>query len=150
MPTDRSQAVKVEGLKDFQRELRSIDTKLPRELTKANKNAAELVASRARHKAASQGGVASKTAPSIKAAAEQRRSKVNIGGLAFPFALGAEFGSKQYLQFKHWRGNRHDEGMEPGSGVGWFLYPTIRETRDEYIEIYTRSINEVMRKAFPA
>ena len=149
MPTDRSGAIQVLGLRDFQRELRAVDTKLPRTLAVANKTAAEYVAERARRRAHSPGGVAAKSAPSIRAAGEQRRSKILIGGKTWPYALGAEFGAKVYPQFKPWRGNQHDPGMEPGSGVGYFLYPTIRETRDEYLEIYARAIDQVMRDAFP-
>lgn len=142
MPTDRSQAVRVEGLADFQRELRQLDSKLPRELTAANKKAAELVAEKARGKATSLGGVAAKTAPSIKAAAEQRRSKINIGGARAPWALGAEFGGQgrpTTMQFQPHRGRQ-----------GYFLYPTIRDTRDEFMDVYERAIDQLMRAAFPS
>ena len=136
--------VRVEGLADLQRELRKLDSKLPRELRQANLKAAELVATAARSKASSLGGVAAKTAPSIKAAAEQRRSKVTIGGPKYPFAMGAEFGGQgrpTTMQFKPWSGR--------DSGAGYFLYPAIRGTRDEFIEVYERAIDQLMRAAFP-
>lgn len=142
--------VRVEGLRDLQRELRAVDTKLPRSLAIANKTAAEYVADRARQRARSQGGVAAKSAPSIRAAGEQRRSKVLLGGPSWPYALGAEFGAKYHPQFKPWRGNQHSEGMQPGSGVGYFLYPTIRDTRDDFMDVYERAIDQVMRSAFPS
>lgn len=142
MPTDRSQAVRVEGLADFQRELRAVDTKLPRQLSQANKAAAEMVAGRARSRAQSLGSVAAKSAPSIKAAAEQRRSKITLGGPREPWALGAEFGGQ---------GRPTTQQFDPHRGrQGYFLYPTIRDTREEFIDVYARAIDQVMRAAFPS
>lgn len=141
MPVDRSQAVRVEGLADFQKELRALDRTLPRELGQANKRAAEMVAERARQRAQSLGSVAAKSAPSIKAAAEQRRSKINLGSTREPWALGAEFGGQ---------GRPTTQQFEPHRGrEGYFLYPTIRDTRDEYLEIYGRILEQLMRAAFP-
>lgn len=142
MPTDKSRAIRVEGLADFQRELKALDSKLPRELAKANKDAAELVASHARSRASGLGSVAAKAAPSIKAAAEQRRSKVTLGGPQYPYALGAEFGGQgrpTTMQFQPHRGRE-----------GYFLYPTIRDDRDEFMDAYERAIDQVMRAAFPS
>lgn len=142
MPTDRSQAVRVEGLADFQRELRRLDSKLPRELTAANRAAAEMVAERARSRARGLGSVAAKSAPSIKAAAEQRRSKINLGDNRHPFALGAEFGGRRRpttQQFEPWTGK-----------TGRFFYPTIRDTEDEFMAVYERAIDQLARAAFPS
>lgn len=133
--------VRVAGLADFQRELRKVNADLPKELRKANIEAAEVVASDARRRAEARGGVSRKSAPSIKAQGEQRRSKVSIGGARFPFALGAEFGSIQYAQFDPWTGN--------GSDAGYFLYPAIRETREEFMDVYEQVIDRLSRRAFP-
>lgn len=141
MPVDRSQAVQVKGLADFQRELKALDSRLPRELTAANKAAAEFIAGRARSRASGLGGVAAKTAPSIRAAAEQRRSKINLGGDNAPWALGAEFGG---------RGRPTTQQFQPHRGrEGYFLYPTIRDTEAEFMDVYERCIDQVMRAAFP-
>lgn len=141
MPTIRSGAVRVEGLADFQRELRALDSKLPRQLGQANKAAAEMVAVKARARAMSLGGVAAKAAPSIKAAAEQRRSKINLGGARAPYALGAEFGG---------RGRPTTQQFQPHRGQsGYFLWPTVRDTREEFIEVYAKAIDQLMKSAFP-
>jgi len=142
-----TEIVQVRGLRDFQRELRRANTDLPRELRTASLAAAEVVAKAARSKALALGGVAAKTAPSIKAGGEQRRSKVSIGGPAFPWALGAEFGAKRYPQFEPWRGNQHQPDLD--NGVGYFLYPSIRDTREEFIDVYAGGIDRLMRAAFP-
>lgn len=133
--------IRVEGLAELQRELRKIDSKLPRELRVANKDAAEVVARAARARAVAQGSTAAKTAPSIKAAAEQRRSKVTLGGARYPFAWGAEFGGQgrpTTMQFRPHRGRD-----------GYFLYPAIRSTRAEFMDVYERALDQLMRAAFP-
>lgn len=139
MPTDRSEAIQVRGLADFQRELKRID--LAKDLRLANLGAAELVAGRARGRASGLGGVAAKTAPSIKAAAEQRRAKVVLGGSQFPFAMGAEFGGQ---------GRPTTQQFKPHLGrTGYALYPTVRDSRDEFVDVYERALDQLMRRAFP-
>lgn len=118
-----------------------MDADLPKELRKANIEAAEVVATDARRRAEARGGVSRKSAPSIRAQGEQRRSKITIGGNQFPFALGAEFGSIEYKQFDPFTGN--------GSDAGYFFYPAIRETREEFMDVYEDVLDRLARRAFP-
>lgn len=141
MTSRATDIVRVEGLADFQRELRKLNADLPKELRKANIEAAEVVAKDARQRAEGRGGVAAKSAPSIKAQGEQRRSKITIGGPKFPFALGAEFGAVEYPQFDPWTGS--------GSDAGYFFYPAIRDTREEFMDVYEDALDRLARRAFP-
>lgn len=139
MATDRSESVTIQGLKEFLAALKAVD--LNKDLAQANKKAAEMVAAKARGKAESLGSVLAKAAPSIKAAAQQRQAAINLGGSQYPFALGAEFGGGRRpttRQFKPWLGH-----------TGYALYPTIRETREQFIDVYADAIDELMRRAFP-
>lgn len=143
----QAEAVRVEGLADFIRELKALGNGLPRELGRANKEAATLVADAAESRARALGGVAAKSAPSIRAAAMQRNAAVNLGSASAPWALGAEFGALRWHQFQSWRGNQ----WNPDSGgVGYFLHPAVRETRDEFLDVYGRILDELARKAFPS
>lgn len=135
------ESIRVEGLRDFQRELRQMHKEWPRELRKAAKKAADLVAEKTRSSFASRDGVAPKVAPSVKALAQQRSASVRIGGEKYPYAMGAEFGSIEYKQFEPWRG--------AGTDAGYSLFPTIRETRDEVSETFGDAIDDVARRAFP-
>ena len=142
-PPGGHEAIRVEGLAQFQRELRRVSNDFPRELRLANLEAAEVVAKAARAKAQALGGVARKSAPSIKATAEQRRAKVSFGGPKFPFALGAEFGGgsrPSTRQFKAWRGN--------DSGAGYFVFPEIRRTKDAFLEVYEKGLFDLIERAF--
>ena len=61
---------------------------------------------------------------------------VKIGGARFPFALGAEFGSKRFRQFEPWRG--------AGATAGYFMWPAIREEIPKLIAAY----GDAIEKAF--
>lgn len=139
MPSDKSESIQVAGLKDFIAALRAVD--LQRDLGKTNKEAAEMVASKARDKAESLGGVLAKAAPSLKALGQQRQAAISLGGSAYPFALGAEFGGGRRAttrQFKPWLGH-----------TGYALYPTIRATREQFVQVYADAIQKLMSRAFP-
>lgn len=137
----RTQPIKVEGLAELQRELRRIGPESARELRLANKAAAEIVAGEARSRALVVGGVAAKSAPSIRPLGQGRAAAVKLGGARYPFALGAEFGSIQYRQFAPWTGSN--------SGSGYFLYPAIRAKQDDVVDVYDDMLRALTKRAFP-
>lgn len=153
--TTAENSTKVIGLSDLQRELRKLDKKLPSELKKVNLELAQKFARRAQGKARGLGSVAAKSAPAIKASAEQRFAIVRLlAGKQHPFAFGAEFGGGKHgkgnptpqggytSQFKPWRGD--------GGNAGYFLYPTIRNRnnrRDD--DDYLNAIEQLAKSAFP-
>lgn len=137
--------IRVEGLREFQAELRKLDQKLPRELRVAGNEAADIVVRDAQSRARGRGGVAAKTAPSIKASSQQRGARVSLGGARFPFAMGAEFGGRgrpTTQQFAPWSGS--------DSGAGYFFFPAIRGSRDEFMDVYETALDRLMRAAFPS
>lgn len=132
-------AIEVHGLAQLNRALRELDSDLPKELRSTNKKVAEKVASGARGRAQSLGGVAAHVAPSLRATAGVRSAGVAGGGAAYPMFGGAEFGSYRYPQFKPWRGN--------GSDAGYFLYPEIRDEAPNIEDEYREALNDLIRKA---
>ncbi len=146
-------AIQVDGLKDFQKDLRAANRDFPKQLRVAGKDAAEIVAGRTRSSYARRGGVAPKVARSVKAMGEQRGASVKIGGKRFPFALGAEFGGGKYrkgrpsprggytTQFPPWRGN--------GLGAGYSLMPTIRASQEEIVDQYADALDAIAKRCFP-
>ncbi len=153
-----SAAVQILGLRELQRALRRAEGRTASELRRVNKAAAELTARRARERASSLGGVAAKAAPSVRAAAEQRFAKVAIGGARHPYALGANFGAyhdrprvdrrgrslQGWNQFPAWTGNQHVGGSRDR-----FLYWAIGRTRDEFMDLYGRLLDQLSRGPFP-
>lgn len=144
--TGREDAVRVIGLAEFIRDIRALSGDLS-DLRRVHLDAAQLVANDAERRARALGGVAAKTAPTIRAAAEQRHAKVALGGARAPFGLGAEFGAKRFAQFKDWRGNQWQPDVN--NGVGYFLHPAVRATRERFVEIYADALHQLSRRAFP-
>lgn len=89
-------SIKVQGLRDLQRELRKLDDDgLIDQLKDANEEVAQLVVDRAKARARSLGGMEAKAAETLTARRGQRRAEVSLGGAKAPFAAGAEFGAYQ-------------------------------------------------------
>ena len=134
--------INIEGLEELSRALKELDSDLPKELRKANKEVATFVASDARSAASGLGGVAAKAAPSVKPSAGATYAGVALGGGAYPFAAGAEFGGQgrpTTMQFQPWRGS--------GPGAGYFLYPTITRNSDRIEDEYGTALDDLIRKA---
>ncbi|MGR6999942.1 hypothetical protein ACU686_20670 [Yinghuangia aomiensis] len=70
---------------------------------KTNYQLALMMVRRARQKAGYTGGVAVKAAKSLRAARAADYAALRYGGPRYPYALGAEFGSRRYKQFKPYR-----------------------------------------------
>lgn len=142
MAAIKTGSIRVDGLRELSRALKSMDKDLGKDLQKANKSAASLVADHARAAAYSLGGVAAHVAPSLKASAGRMSASVSGGGATYPMFGGAEFGSIRYRQFETWRGSSSD--------AGYFLYPTIRRDVDQIVELYAEALDNLLGKAFPS
>mgnify|MGYP000483430577 CR=1 FL=1 len=132
--------VRVDGLREFRADLKALEDRLPRELTKVNKRAAEFLAQRARARGQSLGSVAAKAAETLRASGSQLGGYV-IGGDGAPYFFGAEFGAFAYPQFKPWRGS--------GGDAGYFVYPEIRASEEEVVDMYGDLLDDLAARAFP-
>ncbi len=122
-------AVRIEGLKELQFALRQAEARLPRELSKVNKEAARVVAVEAQKRAPK---VTSRLAKSIRPLGQQRRGIVAMGSAKVPYASVQEFG---------WP-NRNIVAQP-------FLYPAIADKTPEVEELYLGLIDDLTARAFP-
>lgn len=148
-------AVEVEGLKPFVKELKALgDADLSAEFKDANVAVADLIVERARARAAGEGRQAKAAAKTLRAVKSKVRAEVVMGGTKAPWVFGAEFGAQQdkprartsgtyrgFNQFKPWRGS--------GENAGYFLYPAIRASTDDVVDLYGERLDELVSKAFP-
>lgn len=137
--------VQVLGLKELIVGLKAADAAWPKELGRASKESGDVVIAAAKTVAAQQGGAAKHAAPSLKSAAKARQVEVSYGSNAYPMAMGAEFGSKRFKQFKPFRGNQ----WEGDGGPGYVLQPSVKSKRQEFETIWLAGIDRVTRQAFP-
>lgn len=140
MSTKKVGVVAVEGLDELRRELKKLDDAgLTDQLKDANKAVADLVVQRAQAKASTR--MERRAAGSLRSARQAARAVVKGGSASVPFFGGAEFGSLRYTQFRPWTGSN--------SQSGYFLYPAIRESTDDIVELYGDEVMKISAKAFP-
>lgn len=134
--------VNVKGLSEIRKALKEVGPENAKEMVKVGRDVAKDVATKARGKAQSLGGVAAKSATSVRPSAGATSAGVGFGGNSAPWAPGAEFGGGRRpttRQFEPWRGS--------GEGAGYFVYPTIRANSDQIVESYQSGLDDVLKKA---
>lgn len=155
--TGVTQQIRIDGLREFQRELRAVEPKLPRELRKANKAAVTPVAAEAQSRYRALGGVNAKVASSIKAVAQQRSAGIEIrptrssrrGSPPIP-PFGPEFGGGLHGPGNPTRRGGHTTQFRPHAGRrGLGVYPAFRNQSDRIKDVYLRMVDEVARGAWP-
>ena len=123
MAQQQDVSVQVIGLRDLRRDLKAIGQGLPRELTKAQKEAGEVIARRARELAPRRSG---RLAASIKVSAAGTRVAVKS--------------SLPYASPVHW-------GWRARGIVGQpFLWQAVEEKRDEYVDALGDAIEALARR----
>lgn len=135
-----AEGIRVTGLKELRAELRQVDAAFPKQLQKANKKVAELIAEGTRSVFSSMGGSAPKVAPTVKALASQTRAQVKVGGgsgVGAEVSMGNLWGSARYKQFP---------APVP---AGFALYPTIKARSDEIVDVYGDALDDLLKRAFP-
>jgi hypothetical protein len=133
----RTQATKyarIEGLREFLRDMGVAKQNIENAERVFGAIAAATVVSMAKQKAYTK---------QMKAAAQDLKvvgsGTVQYGGR--PYSIGAEFGAIQWHQFQDWKGNQDD--------AGHFLWPSIREFRDEdMLDLWARTVWEQMKQSF--
>lgn len=143
---DFSQKIEVQGLYEFLAQVKATAPEVAKQVADVNKKAADIVKDAAAAKAAGIGSTAAKAAGSLATSKATRQASVRLGR-GMPFAFGAEFGAKRYNQFKPWTGNQWVKESGPAGGVGYFLYPAIREQKAKVESEYMASMLALMRMA---
>lgn len=148
----KSEAIQVEGLSEFRRELKKMMSDHPKAMNEANHEVAQLVVDRSQTKASSTSitnvagnrvgpSAFERLAGTMSAGKAATKSSVRFGGAGVPDAQGWEFGAAAHRQFGPWRGS--------GGDAGYVVFPTIRESREDIVEIYGDKLEDLAARAFP-
>lgn len=155
-------AVKVEGLKEFRRELRALDRTngnraWSRELTKAHRDLGQMIATLSAGAAAGMGGPQAHFSGAIRGRGTQVSAKVGVLPRANAAFWGAKkrtgwFGAPRYgqstgVQHPPWVGNGWTAG---GPGGPYAINETIRSNLRGIEHVYAQMIDRVTRRAFPS
>lgn len=134
---DKSETIRITGLTELRKELARLDEgEFTKELKDAHFKVATMVVEKARNGASMP--VQRKAAASLKASQTANKAQINFGGPGYPFAMGAEFGSKRFKQFPTHLGR-----------VGYFVYPAVRALSDEVARVYLAAVDKIVARAFP-
>lgn len=129
----------VDGLTELIRDLRAVDRNLARSVTKGFKDAmsAQLKPTAQRNIG---GQPVPKSAAMISAFGTQSEAGLKLHYSRFPWAAGAEFGSRRFRQFRPWVGN---QWTGAGQFPGYMIGPAFRA----HLDTLDRTIEEAVRDA---
>lgn len=128
-------AIQIEGLREFQRNLKTIDRELPKTLRKSFNEAADLVVQRARKRVPRDSGRAAK---SVRASSTQKEARVKGGGKRAPYYPWLDFGG---------RVGRNLSTRRRYMGGGRYLYSSLGESRVELQRILEENLIAVAERA---
>lgn len=128
-------AIRVQGLAEFQRNLKKIDSDLPKALRVALNEAADVVVGYAKPRVPKRSG---RAAASIKARSTQKAVRIAAGGSRAPYFPWLDFGG---------RVGRKRSVKRAFLPEGRYLYAGYYARQKEFVEILERSLVDVARKA---
>jgi HK97 gp10 family phage protein len=127
--------IEVKGLKEFQKALRDMDSDLPKQLRIALNQASQLVVDKAKTDIPTRSGAARS---SLKARSGQREARVAAGGRKAPYYPWLDFGG---------RVGRNRSVHRAYYKEGRYIYPALRQNREEIITVMTTAVADLARRA---
>lgn len=125
--------IKVQGLTEFTRNLRTLDRSLPKALRVAFNEAANVVVDDARQRIPSRSG---KARASVRAKSSQTASRVSGGGKRVAYYPWLDYG-----------GRRRGAGGRPYLKEGRYVYAAYYRNKDKYAVFVERALIDVARQA---
>lgn len=129
------EAIKIEGLQRFTRELKALDAAVPKMQRQALNAAVEIVLGYARPRVPKRSG---RAAASLKARSTQTAARVAAGGPRAPYYPWLDFGG---------RVGRRRSVRRPFISEGRFVYPALAAKREEFIAAMTAALVESAESA---
>jgi hypothetical protein len=121
-------AVRIDGLNEFVRNLKRLDAEVPKALRVALNDAAEIVLGYARARVPKRSG---RAAASLKARSTRTAVRVAAGGRKAPYYPWLDFGG---------RVGRRKQTKRPFIGDGRYIYPALSAKRGEFEAAVTRAL----------
>jgi len=140
--------VKIEGLKEFNRTLRKVNSDLPKITTRAHREFATEVRDAARSNARALPGK-TKFAGLIRHSAGQNFGAVKLKA-SHPAAAGWVFGSLRFRRFRRWVGLQSAvDGYGDFGPAAYAVGPAITREAPRVLDQYHRRVQQAFRQAFP-
>lgn len=126
--------IKVEGLREFVRDIKKLDSELPKVLRVALNEAADVVVREARPRVPRRSG---RAAASLKAKSTRTQVRVSAGGNRVPYYPWLEFGG---------RVGRKRGIKRPFLKGGRYLFDAYADVQPRFAEVLERSLIDVARE----
>lgn len=136
MPTP--EAIRVTGLREFNKALKEIDTKLPSATRVALNTAAQLVVDVAKPRVPSGPAAGGHAADSIKAKSTRTAVRIAGGGKKYPYYPWLDFGGKV---------GRHKSVSRPYRKRGRYIWDAFADNRDKVEAQVVKALTDVARDA---
>lgn len=127
--------IEIEGLRDFMRGLRAVDSELPKALRVAGNEAAAIVVDEARRRIPKRSG---RAAASIKARSTRVAVRIASGGKRAPYVPWLDYGGKVGPAKSVERPWRPD---------GRYVYPAFTDNRAEVDDAYRKALRRMASDA---
>lgn len=130
-----AEAIKIDGLAEFSRNLKRLDAELPKALRVAMNEAADIVVQAARAKVPRRTG---RAARSIRPQSTRTLVRVAAGGKRVPYYPWLDFGG---------RVGRAPSTRRTFYSDGRFIYPAYYANRDRFTKVLEQALVEVARQS---
>lgn len=127
--------IKVDGLADFNRNLRKLDNDLPKALRIANNSAGQLIVNYARPRVPKDSG---KAAGTVKAKSTRTEGRVTGGSARYPYYAWLDFGG---------RVGRKKSVSRPFLKSGRYLYAGLSSQFGEIMQVLHNALIDVAKQA---
>lgn len=127
--------IKIEGLAEFNRNLRKIDADLPKVLRLAHNESGQLIVDYAKPKVPRRSG---RAAGSLKTKSTRTETRVQGGSKRVPYYPWLDFGGRVGPQ---------KSVLRPFIKEGRYIYPTLSANFGEFIELLAEKLVDVARQA---
>lgn len=129
------EVIKIDGLAEFSRNLRKLDSELPKALRIAMNAAADIVVDAARAKVPRRTG---RAARSIRPQSTRTAVRVTAGGRRVPYYPWLDFGG---------RVGRGRAIRRPFYSDGRYIYPAYHANREEFTAVLEQALLDVARQS---
>lgn len=129
-------SIRITGLRDFQKQLRSMETGLPKQLRIVLNEAGALIVKYDQDHMPRRTG---RAIASVKARSSQREARVAVGGNRAPYVPWLDFGGEGRVKGR--------PGKRPFIREGRYTYKGLRVHRDEITQIMTDGLTELAKSA---
>lgn len=132
---DEVVAIRVTGLRELNKSLRSLSADAPKSLRLAGNDAADLIVKTARPKVPTGPGKGGHAASSIKAASTRTAARVKAGGTKYPYFPWLDFGG---------RVGRRKRTVRPFLKSGRYVWKAYGEQRDKVAQNLADGLERVI------